>query len=122
METFSVDDDLDGTTIDAHFGVEDVATLVFVLLVLKCQDFGDNKSGARIIVTKDLVIFIFIHLPVHGHVHKGFQFFFTHGVVSAVVIGDHGAPMGALKSLVALISTCEAFDGTRLDGIIHWSR
>ena len=119
MTTPSIDDDLDGPSIDDGLGMEYMASLVFFLLMLKGQDLGDNESGARIIVTKDLVIFIFIHLPVHGHVHKGFQFFFTHGVVSAVVIGDHGAPMGALKSLVALISTCEAFDGTRLDGLIR---
>ena len=97
MATSVVDDDLDGTSLNTHFGMEDVATLVLVLLLLKCQDLGDNKSGARIIVTKDLIVFIFIHLLVHGHVLEGFHFFFAHGIVGAVIIGDHGAPCGALK-------------------------
>ena len=68
VATYSVDDDLHERSIGARFGVEDVATLVFVLLVLKCQDLGDNESGARIIVAKHLSIFIFINLTVHDHV------------------------------------------------------
>ena len=122
MSTPSIDDDLHGTSIDARFGVEDMATLVFVLLVLKCQDLGDNESGARIIVTEDLVIFNFIHVLVHGHKLKGFHFFLTHRVIGVVIIGDHGAPSGALKCLVASALTYEAFDGTHLDGLIRCSR
>jgi hypothetical protein len=67
VATSAVDDDLDGTSLDTRFGMEDVATLIYVLMLLKCQDLGDNKSGARIIVTKDLIVFIFIHLSMHGH-------------------------------------------------------
>ncbi len=59
MTTPSVDDDLHGPSIDAGLGVEDMASLVFILLMLKCQDFGDNESGARILITKDLIIFVF---------------------------------------------------------------
>ena len=84
METSSVDDEFHGPSIDARLGVEDMASLVVVLLMLKCQDLGDNESGARIIVTKDLVIFI--HLPMHGHVLKGFHFFFAHRVVGVIVV------------------------------------
>jgi hypothetical protein len=42
--------------LNTRFGMEDGAMLVFVMLLLKCQDLGDNKSGARIIVTKDLSV------------------------------------------------------------------
>jgi hypothetical protein len=51
------------------------------LLLLKCQDLGDNKSGAQIIVAKDLCIFILIHSSVHGYVFQGFHFFIAHGVM-----------------------------------------
>ena len=78
MATSSIDDDLDGPSIYAGLSVEDMASLVFVLLMLKSQDLGDNESGARIFVTKDVIIFIFVHLPVHGHLLKGFHFSFTH--------------------------------------------
>ena len=110
MATPSIDDDLHGPSIDARLGVEDMASLVFVLLMLKSQDFGDNKSGARIFITKDLIIFIFVHAPVHGHLLKGFHVLFTHGVIGSVVVEDHGALVGTLKGLVALSSTCEALD------------
>ena len=85
MTTTSIDDDLDRPSIDAGLCVEDVASLVFFLLMLKCQDFGDNKSGARIFITKDLIIFILVHVSVHGHL------LITHGVICAVVVEDHGA-------------------------------
>ena len=65
MATPSIDDDLDGPSIDAGLGVEDMASLVVFLLMLMCQDLGDNESGARIFVTKDLIIFIFVHAPHH---------------------------------------------------------
>ena len=42
MKTPSIDDDLDGSSIDAGLGVEYVASLVFFLLMLKSQDLGDN--------------------------------------------------------------------------------
>ena len=42
MTTTSIDDDLDRPSIDAGLGVEDVESLVFVLLMLKSEDFGDN--------------------------------------------------------------------------------
>ena len=73
MTTTSIDDDLDGPSIDADLCVEDVASLVFFLLMLKSQDLGDNKSGARILITKYLIIFILVHAPVHGHFLKGFH-------------------------------------------------
>ena len=122
MATPFIDDDLDGPSIDAGLCVEDMASLVFVLLMLKWQDLGDNKSGARIFVTKDLIIFIFVHLSVHGNLLKGFHFLFTHGVTGSVVIEDHGVLVGALEGLVASAAACEAFDGTCLDGLIGWSR
>ena len=120
MTTPSINDDLDGPSIDAGCGVEDMSSLVFILLMLKSQDLGDNGSGAWMFVTKNLIIFIFVHLPV-CLVLKCFHFFLTNGVIGAVIIGNHGAPSGALKCLVALALTCEAFDGTCLDGLIRWS-
>ena len=45
MTTPSIDDDLDGSSIDAGLGVEYVASLVFFLVILKGQDLGDNESG-----------------------------------------------------------------------------
>ena len=43
VTTPSIDDDLDGSSIDAGLGVEYVASLVFFLVMLESQDFGDNK-------------------------------------------------------------------------------
>ena len=122
MATLSIDDDLGGPSIDAGLGVEDMASLVFVLLMLKSQDFGDNESGARILITKNLIIFIFLHASVHGHLLKGFHFSFTHGVIGSVVVEDYGALVCALEGLVASASACEAFEGTCLDGLIGWGR
>ena len=45
MTTPSIDDDLDGSSIDAGLGVEYVASLVLFLVMLESQDFGDNKCG-----------------------------------------------------------------------------
>ena len=61
MTTPSIDDDLDGSSIDASLGMEYVGSLVFFLLMLKSQDLGDNESGARTLIAKDLIIFILIH-------------------------------------------------------------
>ena len=122
VATTSIDDDLDGPSIDASLCVEDMASLIFVLLMLKSQDLGDNESGARILITKDLIIFILVHTPVHGHLLKGFHLLFTHGVIGSVVVEDHGALVCALEGHVASASACEAFDGTCLDGLIGWSR
>ena len=122
MTTTSIDDDLDGSSIDAGLCVEDVASLVFVLLMLNSQDFGDNESEARILITKDLIIFIFVHLPVHGHFLKGFHFSFTHGVICTIVVEDHGALVHALEGLVASAAASETLEGACFDGLIDWSR
>ena len=122
MAASSIDDDLDGPSIDTGFGVEDVASLVFFLLMLKCQDFGDNESGARILITKDLIIFIFVHAPVHGRLLKGFHFLFTHGVIGSIIVEDHGALVGALERLVASAAASETLEGAYLDGLIGRSR
>ena len=45
MATTSIDDDLDESSIDASLSGEYVASLVFFLLMLKSQDFGDNEAG-----------------------------------------------------------------------------
>ena len=45
MATTSIDDDLDGPSIDAGLSVEYVASLVFFLVMLESQDLGDNKGG-----------------------------------------------------------------------------
>ena len=118
----SIDDDLDGSSVVSSLSVEDVASLVFFLLMLKSHDLGDNESGARILKTKDLIIFILVHSPVHGHLLKSFHLLITHGVVGAIVIEDHGALVCALEGVVASASACETFDGTCLDGLIGWSR
>ena len=122
MATPSIDDDLDGPSIDVGLCVEDMASLVFFLLMLKSQDLGDNESRARILITKDLIIFILVHAPVHGHLLKGFHLLFTHGVVGSIVVEDHGTLVGTLIGLVASASACEAFEGTCLDGLIGRSR
>ena len=108
--------------LDAGLGVEDMASLVFVLLMLKSQDFGDNESGARILITKDLIIFIFIHAPVHGHLLKGFHFLFTHGVIGSIIVEDHGALVCTLEGLVASAAASETLEGACLDGLIGRSR
>ena len=46
MTTPSIDDDLDGPSIDVGLGMKDMALLVFFLVMLKSQDLGDNESGA----------------------------------------------------------------------------
>ena len=102
--------------------MEYVASLVFFLLMLKSQDLGDNKSGARILITKDLIIFIFIHLSVHGHVLKGFHFFIVHRVVGAIVVEYHGALVCAFIGLVASAAASETLEGACLDGLIGRSR
>ena len=118
MATTSIDDDLDGPSIDAGLCVQDMASLVFFLLMLKSQYLGDNKSGARILITKDLIIFILVHVPVHGHLLKGFHILVTHGVICSVVVEDHGALVRALEGLVASAAASETLEGTRLDGLI----
>ena len=122
MATTSIDDDLDGPSIDAGFCVEDVASLVFFLLMLKSQDLGDNKSGDRVLITKDLIIFILIHSPVHGHLPKGFHLLVTHGVIGSIIIEDHGALVCAFIGLVASAVASETLEGACLDGLIGWSR
>ena len=122
MTTTSIDDDLDGPSIDAGLGVEDVASLVFFLLMLKSQDLGDNNSGARIFVTKDLIIFILVHAPVHGHLLKNFHLLITHGVVGAIVVEDHGALVCAFIGLMASAAASETLEGACLDGLIGRSR
>ena len=122
METPSIDNDLDGPSIDVGLGVEDMSSLVFFLLMLKSQDLGDNESGARIFVTKGLMIFIFIHLPVHGHLLNGFHFSFTHGVICTIVVEDHGALVCTFEGLVASAAASETLEGACLDGLIGWSR
>ena len=108
MTTPSIDDDLHRPSIDAGLGVEDMASLVFVLLMLKCQDLGDNESGARILITKDLIIFIVVHAPVDDHLLKGFHFLFTHGVIGSVVVEDHGALVGTHRMMESIQETCHS--------------
>ena len=122
MTTTSINDDLDGPSVDASLSVEDVASLVFFLLMLKCQDFGDNESGARILITKDLIIFILIHAPVHGHLLKGFHLLITNGVIGAIIVGDHGVLVCAFVGLVASAAASETLEGACLDGLIGRSR
>lgn len=83
----------------------------------KSQDFGDNESGARILITKDLIIFILIHAPVHGHLLKSFHLLITHRVVGTIVVEDQGALLHALIGLVA-----SAAEGACFDGLIGRSR
>ena len=114
MTTPSINDDLDGSSIDAGLGVEHMALLVFFLVMLEIQDFGDNKCGTRVFITKDLFFFI-VHLAVHGDLLEGFHFAFAHGVISAIVVEDHGSLVGALVGLVASASASETLEGTCLD-------
>ena len=60
----SIDDDLDGSSIDGGLGVEYVASLVFFFLVmLKSQDLGDNENGTLNLHHKRLVL---LHRSVAG--------------------------------------------------------
>ena len=122
MATPSIDDDLDGPSIDADLGVEDMASLVFFLLMLKSQDLGDNESGSQILITKDLIIFILVHAPVHGHFLKGFYLLVTRGVIGSIIIEDHGVLVGAFERLVASAAASETLEGACFDGLIGWSR
>ena len=45
MTTPSINDDLDGSSIDVGLGVEYVSSLVFFLVMLESQDLGDNKCA-----------------------------------------------------------------------------
>ena len=117
MATPSIDHDLDGPSIDAGLGVEYGASLVFFLVMLESQDFGDNKCGTWVFITKDL-FFVIVHLAVHGDLLKGFHFAFTHGVISSIVVEDHGSLVGALVGHVASTSASETLEGTRPDGLI----
>ena len=117
--TPSIDDDLDGSSIDAGLGVEYVASLVFFLVMLESQNLGDNKGGTRIFIAKDLFFFI-VHLAVHGDLLEGFHFAFSHVVISAIVVKDHGSLVGALVGFVASASASETLEGTHLDVLIGW--
>ena len=121
MASSAVDDELDKFPLEARFCVEDVATLVLVLLLLKSQNLGNNESGARIVVAKDLRIFIFIHLAVHGHLLDGVHFIFTHGIIGAVSIHDHSSYCWALEGLVASSFARKALDVTCFVGVIRRS-
>ena len=56
----------------------------------------------------------------HGDLLKGFHFSFAHGIISAIIVEDHGALVGALIGLVASAAASETLEGTRLDGLIGW--
>ena len=90
--------------------------------MLKSQDLGDNESGARIFITKDLIIFILVHAPVHGHFLKSLHLLITHGVICAIVVEDHGALICAFIRLVASAAASETLEGACLDGLTGWSR
>ena len=90
--------------------------------MLKSQDFGDNESRARIVITKDLIIFILVHALVHGHLLKSFHLLITHGVVGAIIAEDHGALVHAFIGLVASAAASETLEGACFDGLIGRSR
>ena len=54
----------------------------------------------------------------HGDLLEGFHFTFAHGVISAIVVEDHGSLVGALVGLVASAAASETLEGPRLDGLI----
>ena len=53
-----------------------------------------------------------------GDLLEGFHFAFAHGVISAIVVEDHGSLVGALIGLVASAAASETLEGTHLDGLI----
>ena len=110
MATPAVDDDHDIFSLDARLGVEDVATLVLVFLLLESQNFGDNKSGARIVVAKDLQIFVFIHLAMYGHLLQSLHLVISHRVIGFVIICNHAVPSGVVKCLVATALASETLN------------
>ena len=50
--------------------------------------------------SQDLIIFILVHAPVHGHLLKGFHLLITHGVIGAIVVEDHGVLVLKVSSVV----------------------
>ena len=64
------------------------------------------------------ILEIILHLALHGDLLKGFHFSFAHGIISAIVVEDHGVLVGALIGLVASTAASETFEGARLDGLI----
>ena len=66
------------------------------------------------------LFFFIVHLAVHGDLLESFHFAFAHGVISTIVVEDHGSLVGALVGLVASASASETLEGTRLDGLIGW--
>ena len=67
------------------------------------------------------LVLLHCSLAVHGDLLEGFHFAFSHGVISAIVVEDHGSLVGALVGLVASASASETLEGTRLDGLVGWS-
>ena len=51
---------------------------------------------------------------------EGFHFTSAHGVISAIVVEDHGSLVGALVGLVASASASETLEGTRLNSLVGW--
>ena len=65
---------------------------------------------------------VLLHCSLGGawRLAQGLPFPFAHGIISAIVVEDHGALVGALIGLVASAAASETHEGTRLDGLIGW--
>ena len=83
VATSSIYDDFDGSSLNSRFVMQDVASLVFIFVVVEVSKYMEQKR-ARIIFAIELSIFNFFHLMMHSHIPQRFHCFFAHGVILAI--------------------------------------
>src|SRR6185369_2234629 len=105
VATSTIDDDLDGSPIDARSCVKQVASLVFFNMDIGGQSSCHNQGRALVAITKYL-IGVYLHILHRGNF--GIVLIFTHRLILAVVVDDHDLLVGALKGLVPLSSALVA--------------
>jgi hypothetical protein len=120
VATTAINDDFDGAALYTRLGVEDVASLVLIKLLLEGQHLGDHKGGTRVIVTIHMSVFVIIGLGVMMDLNQSFHLAVTYGVVLAIVFEDHGALGRALKCLVTTSFAREALNRACL--CISWRK
>src|SRR4051812_38822869 len=120
VATTAINDDFDGAALYTRLGVEDVASLVLIKLLLEGQHLGDHKGGDRVIVTIHMSVFFVIGLGVMMDLNQSIHLAFTYGVVLAIFIEDHGALGRALKCLVTTALAREALNRACL--CISWRK
>ena len=120
VATTAINDDFDGAALYTRLGVEDVATLVLIKLLLESQHLGDHKRGTRVIVAIHLFDFFVISLGMMMDLNQSIHLAFAYGVVLAIFIEDHGALGRALKCLMPTALAREALNRACLG--ISWGK